>query len=363
MPNSPVVVGYVRSFGGVGPDAFSPFSDSLTSRIRVDLDGRPSVFVDVHQTWVLERLRSRARRRAPVALTIDDRRTVTRVDTLKIGRVLSVERAPGRETYRVLLGATSRVHYVQVTDAASELLLDGLERAYRSGDVVAVSTDPVTGIIRSVDSVAEPAFPKWAVDVFGLPSGDLPPEEEVLESMSIMSLVDARSVVKDMRKGYCSLSNPTSSCLPFDYVPNYCYVVADYICRLLLEDGISAGKLWAFGPITFRSPLSPTKCRCEWRYHVAAAVTARGGTEVMVIDPRLFANGVSSRDTWRRKLGVDDTLLTPIEPYMMETPPFFIPSDERLRQEGLQDMRQDFDEQISCCGEPPYPCSKNCSGC
>lgn len=93
----------------------------------------------------------------------------------------------------------------------------------------------------------------------------------------------------------------SASDIPFSYPDNGCWGRAHAMYRIMLDEGITASKIWHYGNLVVHTPNNPS-CKVLWRWHVAPIVAIENQAEPLVIDPALFSEPVTVR-AWREVQG------------------------------------------------------------
>jgi hypothetical protein len=114
----------------------------------------------------------------------------------------------------------------------------------------------------------------------------------------VMSLAYARQLFTAVSLQTCTAIEPESTCIPFLYPDEGCWVRAHQMWRVIARDfGVQMWKSWNYGGYSekFRPLRAATRnhpnCYVDWIYHVAPVVTV-SGLGPYVLDPSLFSQPV-----------------------------------------------------------------------
>lgn len=104
----------------------------------------------------------------------------------------------------------------------------------------------------------------------------------------------------------CVPDDAVAPCITFMYPDDGCYARAHEMCRIMIDEGATPGKIWIHKRwLNVDTPNHPS-CGVTWRYHVAPTleVTVGSSTAVYVIDPSMFSEPVH-QDVWTFAQGDD----------------------------------------------------------
>lgn len=131
-----------------------------------------------------------------------------------------------------------------------------------------------------------------------------------------ISMSKAQHVFDAMNATSCNPLTVPPPCIPFLFPDDGCWARAHEMCRLMINMGLSARKVWiraSFGHWLHVNTRNNPACYVEWGWHVAPTLCLRGPsffqTQRMVIDPSLFTTPVSEA-TWKGVQGDPGATLT-----------------------------------------------------
>lgn len=171
------------------------------------------------------------------------------------------------------------------------------------------------------------------------------------------STTTAQQVFNAMNATSCNPLTVPPPCIPFLYPDDGCWARAHEMCRLMINMGLTPGKVWIRGSLYVSTKNNPT-CHVWWGWHVAPTLCVRGPlfqTQAMVIDPALFTTPVS-KATWKSVQGDPSATLTDTDAsiYMYYssatgTDPSYVKTNDRLAYYRLQLLNRSVSQ-----GPPPY---------
>jgi hypothetical protein len=285
----------------------------------------------------------------PVYVEIDDETRV--ITNVRIPRRYRVERIGadehgnlrvqlrGSQAVRVLLRSAPNFHAMRAhLEAAaadgSERLVTDTRDEHEIIDVRTPETDS--------EEPSEPAPP----------APDDPP----------VSPARAAELFELMAGESCSPANPSSTCIPFLYPDDGCWVRAHIMCHLM-RDGTPAEdpeKVWISGSLDAPTANHPD-CRVLWSWHVAPTlmVTLTSGNEKRVIDPSLLPSP-ESISSWKGRQGdpgatLQETSWTAYN-FAGDTTAVTLAQAHA----AMQYYRDELRDRTLDLGTPPYSCTKRC---
>jgi hypothetical protein len=289
----------------------------------------------------------------PVYVEIDEETSV--ITNVLVPRVFTVERleTDQRGNLLVHLHQSSAIHAVLQSDPDFAAMRDSLQTALDDGsERLITSTRDELEII----DVRTPA---------GNPSG--PPEAPPQPAPDPpVTPVRATQIFSDMNSETCVACNPSSTCIPFLFPDDGCWIRA----HLMAYDmrGYSPPedpeKIYIHGSTL--DPFVPNHpdCRLPWKWgwHIAPTlmVTLPGGDEKRVIDPSLASAPISETE-WKN---LNNPLSTPnLTPLAWTVYNPRIPGSTATDAQAQSDMQPYRDDLKARClqfGPPPYSCTRAC---
>lgn len=118
-----------------------------------------------------------------------------------------------------------------------------------------------------------------------------------------ITLHRARQLFNLCRGKLCCPVRAPAPCIPFLYPDDGCWGRAHEMCRLMIADGDSPGKVWIYGSLRVNTANNPN-CYVRWGWHVAPTLNVISGSISIkyVIDPSLF-DGPVTVATWKGEQG------------------------------------------------------------
>ena len=341
----------------------------------VQLGNQRSVRIDPERTRglipILQGLRDL---RQPVYLEVDPATTI--VTRLLIPYVTHVSRLRlTDEGLEVLLDNSHAGHFLRADAPDAEAIEQTLREALHDGRVLIVTEDDLHDIIdvRSftpgpdgelppLPPFPEPKLPKWPW-----------PFELLLDiwrwrwwpwwwfTVGCVSATRAQQVFDSLAATTCDPLTVPPPCIPFMYPDDGCWGRAHEMCRLIINQGITPGKVWinAVGPLLRADTRNNPQCFVNWGWHVAPTICVRRWrwwflcSQEKVIDPSLFTTPVS-KATWKSVQQNPNATLTDTDwTYFRqwgETDPTFSKTNDVLAKYRLKLLERS----LTSVGPPPY---------
>lgn len=156
----------------------------------------------------------------------------------------------------------------------------------------------------------------------------------------------------------CNPLTVPAPCIPFNYPDDGCWGRAHEMARLILDMGVTPGKVWIdkSGPLLHVSTKNNPNCYVEWFWHVAPTICVRSGwftTQRMVIDPALFTTPVSE-STWKGVQNNPNATLTETAWTAFAHGSYAPDPTFALTNQVLADYRIELQIRSTTVGPPPY---------
>jgi len=345
----------------------SPTRETWVSRPAGELPGNVTVEFKTGQKGILDMKNPRAvhwgdiidrleKSNQPVYVEIDDESGV--ITDLLIPMVFKVERLDPDEHGNLLirLQPSAAIHALLKSDPNFERMRTSLEAALKDGSERLITE---TRDDHEIIDVRQP--PETAAGVPG--EEKIPPEDPPVDEAV------AQETYENMNAESCDPCNPSTSCIPFLFPDDGCWIRAHIMCHLMRGPDdtnplLDPEKVWIRASAGHRlDPLTPNHPDCHlpwgWGWHVAPTLSV-GTPEVnekRVIDPSL-SPAPESELAWKNRqrdpgATLTDTLWTS---YNWETDT--TPVSLALAHQKMQVYREALKDRCLQFGPPPYSCTK-----
>lgn len=347
-----------------GIRSFSPTREMWVSKPLENLPEKVIVSFKTGQTGRLDlkdplsahwanMIDKQAQANQPIYVEIDEETSV--ITNVLVPRVFTIERleTDDRGNLLVHLHQSHAVHAVLRSDPDFDAMRDSLQAALDDGsERLITSTRDDLEII----DVRTPA---------GNPSG---PPEAPLQPAPDPPVTPARAtqIFNDMNGETCVACNPSSTCIPFLFPDDGCWIRA----HLMAYDmrGYSPPedpeKIYIHGSTL--DPFVPNHpdCRLPWKWgwHIAPTlmVTLPGGDEKRVIDPSLASAPISETEWKNLNNPLSTPTLTPLAWTVYNPRILGSTATNAQAQSDMQTYRDDLKARCLQFGPPPYSCTRGC---
>jgi hypothetical protein len=232
----------------------------------------------------------------PAHLQLDERRAIQGLAIPHIGRVYRMA-GRARRDLRVLLDSSCRYFCLRTDAPERDALLELLHASLLRGTLLIVVADDA-GSITDVAPASPAVVDKHRLDF--KPSADSP--EAIMASVSEVDVAKADALFAQMLGKQCPIP-PSADCLPSNFPDHGCQARAQMICKLLLAQGVTAGKVWAYETGVMPSCNLPSPHGLAFALHVAPFLRIGGGDEIRIFDTAFFLKAASKRE-WLDRVGV-----------------------------------------------------------
>lgn len=287
------------------------FMAAAPGPVAVHFEGAPPVHLnpgDERSAVFAEILSELSRIAHPAYVEVEPTsRMVNEVLVPLSGRVRRLLRDPSGDVEVDLEGSAGR-HRLRAGDPDFDEFLRALERSRTGGTPVVVTESDEEHDILDVRELPNPPLPA-ALEAAPIPPADL------LAAPRAVTPERARDLFALAAGMSCRPAGIAAPCIPFLYPDDGCHARAHQMCRLIVDAGEQAAKIWNFGvppplnPLRVKTPNHPG-CEVHWFFHVATTIEVgtSAGAETRVIDPALFRRHVSVA-TWKAKQGDSHSVL------------------------------------------------------
>jgi len=298
--------------------------------------------------------------------------TVTSLTALPSGDIdAELEISHGRHVLRqanaqfdafaaALRGALADRHFLAITENDDHEIIDVRDAPGPFGGQGLPGGSPPSGSSELGAGTADIAAPPCTA--FTLPA----PNEAHVAAPATGNLVitpqRAAALFQLVNAQSCNPAHPAAPCIPFLYPDDGCWGRAHEMCRLMIANGASPGKIWIYGSLRVRTANNPS-CQVTWGWHVAPTVqiATGGASDLYVIDPSMFSGPVAD-PVWRGAQNDASAVhaLTDASVFY-RTPAGVVTSDPTYSQTGqvLAQFRAQLMIRSAASGAPPYA---NCAG-
>lgn len=346
--------------------SLSQTGDQLAEARSRDLPDRVSVRFRAGRTGILDLTNPRAihwarridelqRADRPVFVEIDEESGI--ITNFREPRRLKVERIePGQNgNLEVLLIPSSALHFLLRSDPDFDTMRVSLEAAQVDGSERLITE---TRDDHEIIDVAMPDGPPGSGPDPGPPPPTDPPVSEAR----------AGDVFNNMKAESCDPLNPSSTCIPFLYPDDGCWIRAHIMCHLMRSGGpdITTNppedpeKVWIEGSLVTPTANHPD-CKVTWGWHVAPTllVTRPSGDEEWVIDPSL-SPGPESKPAWQSRQGDPASTLydTDWTVYGKGGSSSSVSLADARNDPFIVSCRNDLRDRSLQFGPPPYGCTR-----
>jgi hypothetical protein len=114
--------------------------------------------------------------------------------------------------------------------------------------------------------------------------------------MDPVSPAQANYLFHLVKKQTCDPRNVNSTCIPFNYPADGCWIRAHFMARMIVAEKITPAKIWSAAYMLSAHTENDPNCTVSWAWHVAAVVLVKydNGAEIkLVIDPSLAPEPVT----------------------------------------------------------------------
>lgn len=302
------------------------------------------------------RIEELQRSNRPVYVEIDDETgTITNFREPRRLKVQSVDPLASGDL-QVLLIPSSALHFLLRSDPEFAAMRASLEAARADGSERLITET------RDEHEIIDVAMPDGPPEE-GPPPGPPPPEDPPV------SEARAGDIFDNMKAESCDPLNPSSTCIPFLFPDDGCWIRAHIMCHLMRNGGPDTTanppedpeKIWIEPYPLVTATANHPDCKVIWGWHVAPTlmVTRPGGDEKWVIDPAVSPSPESTL-AWKGRQGnaaatLYDTDWTvygkggsssSVSLAAARNDPFIVTCRNDLRDRSLQ------------FGPPPYGCTR-----
>ncbi len=346
----------VRSFSPTREDWIAKPIEVLPKKVTVHFKSGQTGSLDLkdplsaHWAYIIDK---QAQASQPIYVEIDDE---TRVITeVLVPRVFTVEllEADERDNLLVHLQPSSAIHAVLKSDPNFDAMRDSLQAALDDS-----SERLITSTLDDLE----------IIDV-RMPAGDLSsPSGPPLTPAPDPPVTPERAddIFNDMSVQTCVPCNPSSTCIPFKFPDDGCWIRAHLMAYDMRDYSppedpekiyIRAGAGARLDPFVPNHP----DCRLPWGWgwHIAPTlmVSLPGGDEKQVIDPSLSTAPISEAD-WKALQNDPSASLTAL-PWTTYNPVSNTTATDAQAQSGMQYYRDILQSRCLQYGPPPYSCIKD----
>lgn len=264
--------------------------------------------------------------------------TVHRLETDKHGNLL-VHLHQSHAVHAVL---HSNPDFSDMRDSLQEALDDGSERL-----ITKTLNDLEIIDVRLLSDI-----PGGSKNASSSPDPDPPVSPERLDE-----------IFNDMKGESCAPCNPSSTCIPFQYPNDGCWIRAHLMAYKMraYSPPEDPEKLFIQGSL---DPFAPNSPDCglpwNWGWHIAPTlmISLPGGNEKRVIDPSLAPAPISETD-WVNLNNPSSTHTLTTLPWTVYNPILNNTATEAQAQSDMQTYRNALKTNCLTYGPPPYSCVKN----
>jgi hypothetical protein len=327
--------------------------EKVTVQFKTGQSGRLDLKDPLSAHWA-NMIDKQSQANQPVYVEIDEETKI--ITNVLVPRVFTVERLETDERGNLLvhLHQSSAIHAVLQTDPDFAAMRDSLQTALDDGsDRLITTTRDYLEIIDVRTPASNPSGPPETVTS---PAPDPPVSPE-----------RATEIFNDMNSETCVACNPSSTCIPFLFPDDGCWIRA----HLMAYDmrGYSPPedpeKIYIRGNLDPFVPNHPD-CRLPWGWgwHIAPTlmVTLPGGNQRRVIDPSLASIPISETD-WENLNNSSTPPTVAILPWTVYNPVLNNTATNVQAQSDMQKYRDGSDSLKTRClqfGPPPYSCTRGC---
>ncbi len=349
-----------------GIRSFSPPREDFPDRLTVSFNGGETGIIDMKnphaETWA-ETIDRMGKANEQVYVEIDDEtRVITQVLVPERFRVVRFEEDEfGNHLFH--LQPSAAIHGLLRTDPNFESMRAKLQAALDDGSELLITET------RDEHEIIDVRVPE-------VPSGDPPPPGPAPPDDPPVSEARALEVHNNMNAESCSACSPSSSCIPFLFPDDGCWIRAHMMCHLMRTGGPNTTtnpaedpeKVWIHASSGNRlNPPTANHPDCKlpwggWGWHVAPTLTLNtSGTPKTVIDPSLCPGPVSIADWKAMQLDTNATLTEcPWTDYNQPNDGNGPNVDLTQASQYMNTYRTRLKTRCEDFGPPPYYCTRNC---
>ncbi|MCP4581984.1 MAG: hypothetical protein GY839_10220 [candidate division Zixibacteria bacterium] len=323
--------------------------DSLTITFKTGQTGRLDLKDPLSAHWA-NMIDEQSQANQPVYVEIDEETSV--ITNVLVPRVFTVKQleTDERDNLLVHLHQSSAIHAVLHSDPDFAAMRDSLQIAMEDGSerLITCTRDD----LEIIDVRTPTGNPSGPSETPPPPTPDPPVTPD-----------RATQIFNDMNSETCAACNPSSTCIPFLFPDDGCWIRAHLMAYDMRDytPPEDPEKIYIQGSLDPFVPNHPD-CRLPygWGWHIAPTlmVTLPGGDEKRVIDPSLASAPVSETEWKNLNNPLSTPTLTPLA-WTVYNPVLNNTATDAQAQSAMQYYRNALKTRCLQFGPPPYSCIKN----
>jgi hypothetical protein len=333
----------------VGKPVEEDLPKKLTVHFKTGQTGRLDLKDPLSAHWA-NMIDKQAQANQPVYVEIDEETGV--ITEVLIPQVFTVQRLQTDEYGNLLvhLHQSHAIHAVLKSDPNFAAMRDSLQAALDDGSERLITN--TLNDLEIIDVRAPSNNPSPSAEAPSRPGPDPPVTPE-----------RAIGIFNDMNSESCAACSPNSSCIPFLYPKDGCWIRAHLMVYKMLDYSPpeEPEKIYIQGSL---DPFAPNDPDCGlpwgWGWHIAPTlmVSLPGGDEKRVIDPSLASAPVSETDWVSLNNPSFPPTLTSLA-WTVYNPVLNNTATEDQAQQDMDRYRDKLETNCQLFGPPPYSCIKN----